>query len=98
MASTVIGLYDRLEDAQNVVSELVSAGFARENISMVAADTEGKFKTYVGTPGEEVGEGIATGAGVGAAVGGLGGLLLGLGAWPSRASARCWLPARLPRP
>jgi hypothetical protein len=73
-------LYDRLEDAQNAVSELVSAGFPRENISVVAADTEGKFKTYVGEPGEDVGEGGATGAGVGAAVGGLGGLLIGLGA------------------
>jgi hypothetical protein len=80
MATTVIGLYDRLEDAQNAVSELVSAGFPRENISIVAADTEGKFKTYVGAPGEGVGEGVATGAGVGAAVGGLGGLLIGLGA------------------
>jgi hypothetical protein len=80
MATTVIGLYDRLEDAQNAVSELVSAGFPREDISIVAADTEGKFKTYVGAPDEEVGEGVATGAGVGAAVGGLGGLLVGLGA------------------
>lgn len=80
MARTVIGLYDRLEDAQNAVSELVSAGFSRENISIVAADTEGKFKTYVGAPGEDAGEGAATGAGVGAAVGGLGGLLIGLGA------------------
>ena len=41
MATTVIGLYDQLEDAQNAVSELVSAGFPRENISIVAADTEG---------------------------------------------------------
>ena len=76
MATTVVGLYDRLDDAQNAVSELVSAGFSRENISIVAADTEGKFKTYVGESGEEVG----TGAGVGAAIGGLGGLLVGLGA------------------
>ena len=80
MATTVIGLYDRLEDAQNAVSELVSAGFPREDISIVAADTEGKFKTYVGESSAEGGEGIATGAGVGAAVGGLGGLLIGLGA------------------
>lgn len=80
MATTVIGLYDRLEDAQNAISELVSAGFQREDISMVAADTEGKFKTYVGAPGEDAGEGVATGAGVGAAIGGLGGLLVGIGA------------------
>jgi len=80
MATTVIGLYDRLEDAQNAVSELVSAGFPREDISIVAADTEGKFKTYVGESSAEGGEGMATGAGIGAAVGGLGGLLIGIGA------------------
>jgi len=80
MATTVIGLYDRLEDAQNAVSDLVSAGFPRENISIVAADTEGKFKTYVGESSTEGGEGVATGAGVGAAIGGLGGLLVGIGA------------------
>ena len=80
MTTTVIGLYDRLEDAQNAVSELVSVGFPREDISIVAADTEGKFKTYVGESSAEGGEGVATGAGVGAAVGGLGGLLVGIGA------------------
>jgi len=80
MTTTVIGLYDRLEDAQNAVSELVSAGFPREDISIVAADTEGKFKTYVGESSAEGGEGMVTGAGVGAVVGGLGGLLLGIGA------------------
>lgn len=74
---TVIGLYDRFEDAQNVVSELVERGFPREDISLVAADTEGKFKDYSET---ESGEGMAAGAGIGAAVGGLGGLLVGLGA------------------
>ena len=80
MTSTVIGLYDRLEDAQNAVSELVSAGFPRDDISMVAADTEGKFQTYVGGSDAEAGEGIAAGAGAGAVVGGIGGLLVGIGA------------------
>jgi hypothetical protein len=80
MARTVVGLYDQFADAQNAVSELVSAGFAREDISIVAADTEGKFKTYVGAADEDATEGAATGAGLGAAVGGLGGLLVGLGA------------------
>lgn len=80
MTRTVIGLYDRLEDAQNAVSELVSAGFPRGDISIVAADTEGKFKSYVGESYEESVEGVAAGAGIGAAVGGLGGLLVGIGA------------------
>jgi stress response protein YsnF len=77
MATTVIGLYDRFQDAQDAASALVSAGFRRENISVVAADTEGKFKKYVG---EDVKEGAATGAGIGAVIGGLGGLLVGVGA------------------
>ena len=80
MATTVIGVYDRLADAQDAVSELVSAGFTRENVSIVAADTEGRFKTYVGAPGDDAGDGVAAGAGIGAVVGGLGGLLVGLGA------------------
>lgn len=80
MTTTVVGLYDRLEDAQNATSALVSAGFAREDISVVAADTEGKFKTYVGKPGEDAGTGAAAGAVGGAAIGGLSGLLVGLGA------------------
>lgn len=80
MAKTVVGLYDRFEDAQAAVSALVSSGFARENINLVAADTEGKFKKYVGQPGEDISEGTAAGAGIGAVVGGLGGLLVGLGA------------------
>ena len=80
MTTTVVGLYDRLEDAQNATSALVSAGFAREDISVVAADTEGKFRTYVGEPGEDAGTGAAAGAVGGAAIGGLSGLLVGLGA------------------
>ena len=80
MANIVVGLYNQLEDAQDAVSELVSAGFPREDISMVAADTEGKFQTYVGGSDAEAGEGIAAGAGAGAVVGGIGGLLVGIGA------------------
>jgi stress response protein YsnF len=80
MAKTVIGVYDRFVDAQNAVSELVSAGFPKENVSMIAADTEGEFKKYVSDDGGDISEGAAAGAGIGAAVGGLGGLLVGIGA------------------
>src|SRR5690606_6615792 len=43
MTKTIVGLYDRFEDAQAAVRELTEAGFERENISMVASDAEGKY-------------------------------------------------------
>lgn len=81
MAKVVVGLYDRLENAQRAVEELTSNGFARENISLVAADTEGKYGQYVESEGqgEDISDGAAAGAGIGAVTGGLGGLLVGLG-------------------
>ena len=40
MPKTVVGLYDRFEQAQEVVRELVEGGLPRENISMVANDVQ----------------------------------------------------------
>jgi stress response protein YsnF len=81
MTKVVVGLYDRFEDAQRVVQELVNAGFERDSISLVANDAKGKFRKDTGQVerGGDVKEGAAAGAGVGAAVGGIGGLLAGLG-------------------
>jgi uncharacterized protein (TIGR02271 family) len=79
---TVVGLFDRFEDAEKAVRELRDAGFRAENINLVARDTEGKFTREVDARDEESGgaEGAAKGAGIGAALGGIGGLLVGLGA------------------
>jgi stress response protein YsnF len=78
---TVVALYDRLDHARDAVNELVDAGFAREDISMVASDATGEYKTYLDThEGDDVAESAATGAAGGAVIGGLGGLLVGLGA------------------
>lgn len=80
---TVVGLYDRFDDAQNVVQALRQAGFRSEDISLVASDQKGEYKRYFeGGEGkaEDIAEGAAAGAGVGAVLGGLGGLLVGLGA------------------
>lgn len=81
MAKVVVGLYDRIEDARSAVEALVNHGFRREDISLVAADAKGEYRSYVSQEGgEEVASGAATGAGIGAVLGGLGGLLVGLGA------------------
>lgn len=81
MATTLIGLYDTLADAQRVVSDLVQDGFPREDISLALSDAE---KTYPGTPPHEeeaaahAKRPTARGAEVGAAIGGIGGLVIGL--------------------
>jgi uncharacterized protein (TIGR02271 family) len=80
---TVVGLYDRFEDAQKVVQALNEAGIRRDRISMIAHDTEGRYSQQIkGREGrqEDVTDGAAAGAGIGAVLGGIGGLLVGLGA------------------
>lgn len=88
MAKTVVGLYDDISDARAVVQDLVDAGFARGDISLVANASADEYRRYFDEEGRyraeamdetRAGEGAGTGAGVGAAVGGLGGLLMGLG-------------------
>ena len=85
---TVVGLFDDYNKAENVVRELVDAGFSRENISLVANDAHGQFGSTYGsaqtgtaaTAGDHPhASGAATGAVGGAVIGGLGGLVLGMG-------------------
>jgi uncharacterized protein (TIGR02271 family) len=78
MTKSVVGVYDRLETARSVVSDLVDAGFDRDMLNIVANDPDGSYAGYIDTDG--AGDGAATGAGVGATIGGIGGLLVGLGA------------------
>jgi hypothetical protein len=81
---TVVGLFDRFEDAQQVARALVDGGFPRDDISLIAQDTHGEYAKHVpgaaGEGTEKVGGGAAAGAGIGAAAGGIAGLLAGLGA------------------
>jgi uncharacterized protein (TIGR02271 family) len=81
---TVVGLYDRIDDAYRVVDALVKEGVSRDRIGIVARDSEGQYARSIKTDkparDKDVTQGAAAGAGVGAAVGGLGGLLAGLGA------------------
>ena len=82
MAKTVVGLFDTFDVAQDVVRELVTHGIARENISLIANDAQGRYAREMGENAqnaETVGESAAKGAGVGAALGGITGLLVGIG-------------------
>ncbi len=73
---TVIGLYDDRMTADQVVTELVNAGFDRADISLVA----GGATEVTSAETDHVAEGATAGALTGAGIGGLGGVLLGLGA------------------
>lgn len=93
MAKTIVGLYDNLADARQVVEDLTTAGFHRDKISLVASDATGEYSSHLGTTTHTTtdtttdtdresssGTGAATGAVAGGLLGGLAGVLLGLGA------------------
>jgi hypothetical protein len=80
MKETVVALYDRMEDAQAVVSALKDAGFSGSDISLVAHDLEGKHGQTLVKVDEKHGGAAKGGATAGAVLGGIGGLLVGLGA------------------
>ena len=75
MAKTIAALFENRDDAYGAVHDLVTHGFARDDISVMAhGDT-----THDGQETIEDGpSGLAQGAGIGAAVGGIGGLVIGL--------------------
>jgi hypothetical protein len=75
VATTVVGLFEGPSEACAAVEDLVSAGFLREDISIVSRAEEGE-----GAPAPDRAVDIAAGAGAGAAIGGIGGLVLGLAA------------------
>jgi len=47
MAKTVIGLFDRMDEARQVVQELIDHGFERDDISLVSRQ-EGEYVTERG--------------------------------------------------
>jgi len=77
---TVVGTYDNIQTAYAVANDLVSAGYSRNDISVVANDAQKSYAPYVDTTYVNTEDDVAKGAGIGAAIGGLGGLLIGLGA------------------
>jgi hypothetical protein len=78
MARTIVGLFDTFEDAQRAVQALIDQGFASRDISVVAADAEGRLSSQTGE--SAVAESAGAGAVGGTVVGGVIGLLVGLGA------------------
>jgi len=77
---TIVGTYNNIETAYAVANDLVTAGFSRNDISIIANDRNNEYASYVGDNFVDSGDDVAAGAGIGAAIGGLGGLLVGLGA------------------
>ena len=76
---TVVGLFERYQDAERAVNDLTTRGFGRNEISVAARDTALQNRV-VGDKGNAVAESAGAGAVGGATVGGIAGLLVGLGA------------------
>jgi len=83
---TVVGLYDDIDTANQVVQALVDSGIERDAISLVAGDREGKYTSarsgdnWNRSQTTDTGDAAAGGALTGAVVGGVGGALLSLSA------------------
>jgi hypothetical protein len=77
---TLVGTYDNIQTAYAVANDLISAGYSRNDISVVASDAKNEYARYTDANYVESTDDVAKGAGIGAAIGGLGGLLVGLGA------------------
>lgn len=85
---TVVGTYDNIQTAYAVANDLISAGYSRNDISVIANDVKNEYAPHmsaadvntVDVNSVDTTDDVAKGAGIGAAIGGLGGLLVGLGA------------------
>jgi hypothetical protein len=75
MANTVVGLYEDLRDAEKVVRGLQKAGFARDDISLVARTAGGNEMPGAG---QDTGYETRREATAGAMIGGAAGLVVGL--------------------
>jgi hypothetical protein len=83
MMKTVVGTYDNIQTAYAVANDLISAGYSRNDISVIANDVNQQYAPYVDETHAnyvDSSDDAARGAGIGAVLGGLGGLLVGLGA------------------
>lgn len=79
---TIVALYDDFARASEAVEALVSAGYDRDNISVLTADPSGEYANQLQAQktSDEVAENAAAGAVSGGALGGAIGVILGLGA------------------
>lgn len=80
MSKTVSGLFDTYDDALTAVNKLQSLDISREQISLVANNSDEWYERRTAdTSDSDAGEDAAIGAGIGAVVGGGAGVLAGLG-------------------
>ena len=75
MTRTVTAMYDSFTAAQRAVQDLVDAGFNRDDISLIANDAAGEYKSYTAEGDVKGNEGANFGAVTGALVG-LGAMLI----------------------
>jgi uncharacterized membrane protein len=78
---TVVGTYRNMSEAQKVLTDLVNAGFDRDDISLVTSDAEGRYQNLANRK-DVVDDDVTAGEGalIGGLEGGLIGFALGLGA------------------
>lgn len=79
---TVVGTYRNMSEAQKVLTDLVNAGFERDDISLVTSDAEGRYKNLADRKDVTHTDDVTAGEGalIGGLEGGLIGFALGLGA------------------
>lgn len=79
--NTVVGTYRNMSEAQKVLTDLVNAGFERDDISLVTTDVDGQYQSQANRT-DVVGDDVTAGEGalIGGLEGGLIGFALGLGA------------------
>ena len=78
--TTIIGLFDSVSEAEKAARDLMSTGFSREDIGLIASDATGEWSRYKVSTLEGAGpssKALGTKMGAGTALGGLGGLVIG---------------------
>jgi uncharacterized protein (TIGR02271 family) len=76
MSKTVIGLFNNVGEAQNVVRDLAANGIERDEIGFMANEKHLVSSGDTSREGSDVAAGTLAGAGTGAAIGGVAGLAL----------------------
>jgi hypothetical protein len=79
MNTTIVAIYDDIVVARQVVEELVQAGFARDDVSLITNDAQNKYSHYLDKGYTPKTDAVTSGegAGFGAVVGVLTGILVG---------------------
>lgn len=79
--ATVIGVFSKVQDAQEAIRQLEAAGFSKDEISLVANKESTGYEDLTENDRDELSSktsDVVADAGIGAAIGGFGGLLLSI--------------------